>query len=100
MTELLDDDRIRAALEHLPDWQREGDAITREAKLPTFLRAIEVVNRVAELAEAADHHPDVDIRWRTLRFSLSTHSAGGLTDKDVSLANEIDHAVDGVMRGA
>ncbi|KID28413.1 4a-hydroxytetrahydrobiopterin dehydratase [Prauserella rugosa] len=97
MTELLDDDRIRTALEHLPHWQRDGDAITREAKLPSFPRAIEVVNRVAELAEAADHHPDVDIRWRTLRFSLSTHSAGGLTEKDISLATEIDGVVDAVM---
>lgn len=100
MTELLDDDRIRAALEHLPDWQRDGDAIIREAKLPSFPRAIEVVNRVAELAEHADHHPDVDIRWRTLRFSLSTHSAGGLTEKDVSLAAEIDGAVDAIMESS
>lgn len=100
MTELLDDDRIRAALEHLPDWQRDGDAIIREAKLPSFPRAIAAVNRVAELAEHADHHPDVDIRWRTLRFSLSTHSAGGLTEKDVSLAAEIDGAVDAIMESS
>lgn len=97
MTELLSDDRIQAALEHLPEWSRDGDAIVREAKLPSFPRAIEVVNRVTELAESADHHPDIDIRWRTLRFSLSTHSAGGLTEKDVSLATEIDGAVDAVM---
>lgn len=94
MAELLDDERIRNALEHLPQWQRSGDAITREAKLASFPQAIQVVNRVAEIAESAGHHPDIDIRWRTVHFTLSTHSAGGLTEKDVSLASEIDNVLD------
>jgi 4a-hydroxytetrahydrobiopterin dehydratase len=59
-------------------------------ELASFPQAIEVVNRVADLAEAADHHPDIDIRWRTLTFRLSTHSAGGLTEKDFDLASQID----------
>ncbi|MFC4000355.1 4a-hydroxytetrahydrobiopterin dehydratase [Prauserella oleivorans] len=94
MAELLDDDRIQKALEHLPHWRRVGDSITREAKLASFPQAIQVVNRVAEIAESENHHPDIDIRWRTVHFTLSTHSAGGLTEKDVSLAGEIDNAIE------
>ena len=63
-------------------------------ELASFPQAIEVVDRVAVLAEAADHHPDIDIRWRTLTFRLRTHSAGGLTEKDFSLAAEIDSVLD------
>ncbi len=57
---------------------------------PGFLDGIEAVRRVAERAEAADHHPDIDIRWRTVTFVLVTHSEGGITDKDVAMAREID----------
>ncbi|MFJ7212430.1 4a-hydroxytetrahydrobiopterin dehydratase [Amycolatopsis sp. NPDC098790] len=88
MTEILSDaeadERLGAG------WTRAGAVISREAELASFPQAIEVVDRVAVLAEAADHHPDIDIRWRTLTFRLSTHSAGGLTEKDFALASEID----------
>ncbi|ADJ49746.1 pterin-4-alpha-carbinolamine dehydratase [Amycolatopsis mediterranei S699] len=88
MTEILNDDEADARLG--ADWTRSGAEISREVELASFPQAIEVVNRVAELAEAADHHPDIDIRWRTLTFRLSTHSAGGLTAKDFDLASQID----------
>jgi 4a-hydroxytetrahydrobiopterin dehydratase len=94
MTELLTDAQIGEALEHLPEWRRDGDTIERKAELENFPRAIAVVNRVAEIAESVNHHPDIDIRWRTLVFHLSTHSAGGLTSKDVTLATEIDSVID------
>ncbi|WP_236789257.1 4a-hydroxytetrahydrobiopterin dehydratase [Amycolatopsis sp. GM8] len=94
MAKLLNEDEIVAALTKLPYWKREGDVLARTAELASFPQAIQVVNRVAEIAESADHHPDIDIRWRTLTFRLSTHSAGGLTAKDVSLATEIDGVVD------
>ncbi|GAB2992515.1 4a-hydroxytetrahydrobiopterin dehydratase [Amycolatopsis acidiphila] len=94
MAKLLSEDEIMEALTRLPHWKREGDALERTAELGSFPQAIQVVNRVAEVAEGADHHPDIDIRWRTLVFRLSTHSAGGLTEKDVSLAGEIDGIVD------
>lgn len=94
MTELLSDERIDQALSHLPEWHREGDAIERTAQLPDFPHAIQVVNRVAEIAESENHHPDIDIRWRTVTFRLSTHSHGGITEKDTSLAGEIDGALD------
>ncbi|WP_343958604.1 4a-hydroxytetrahydrobiopterin dehydratase, partial [Pseudonocardia alaniniphila] len=82
MAELLDDSAITAALADLPGWEREGNAIVRTAKLPSFPAAITVVDCVAEIAETRDHHPDIDIRWRTLTFRCSTHSEGGITEKD------------------
>jgi 4a-hydroxytetrahydrobiopterin dehydratase len=93
MTTLLDDDRVQAALEELTGWERDGDAIVRTAKLPSFPAAIEAVRAVAEIAEARNHHPDIDIRWRTLTFRCSTHSAGGITDLDIDLASQIDHVL-------
>jgi 4a-hydroxytetrahydrobiopterin dehydratase len=89
MADLLDDTAVAAALDELAGWERDGDAIVRTAELPSFPVAIEVVDRVAALAEERDHHPDIDIRWRTLTFRCSTHSAGGLTQLDVDLARSI-----------
>jgi 4a-hydroxytetrahydrobiopterin dehydratase len=80
----------RALAEKLPDWERDGDAITRQVRVPTFLAAVGLVQRVAEVAEVMDHHPDIDIRYTTLRFTLSTHSEGGLTAKDLELAGHVD----------
>lgn len=94
MAELLTDERIDEALAHLPQWERSGDSLRRTAKLPGFAQAIQVVNRVAEIADSENHHPDIDIRFNTLAFSLSTHSDGGITEKDVSLAGEIDGVID------
>ncbi|MDI6627364.1 4a-hydroxytetrahydrobiopterin dehydratase [Rhodococcus cerastii] len=88
MTELLTDRDIEDA--RLAEWTVDGKSLTRTVELESFPAAIDAVNRVAEAAEAADHHPDIDIRWRTLSFTLSTHSAGGLTQKDVDLARRID----------
>ncbi|GJF03442.1 4a-hydroxytetrahydrobiopterin dehydratase [Pseudonocardia sp. D17] len=93
MADLLDDAAITAALADLPGWERAGDSIVRTAELPDFPTAIRVVGEVADDAERADHHPDIDIRWRTLTFRLSTHSAGGLTAKDTALAAEISARV-------
>jgi 4a-hydroxytetrahydrobiopterin dehydratase len=87
---LLDDDTIDNWLAGHEEWRREGDAIKRSVESATFPAAIDLVDRVAQVAEARDHHPDIDIRWRTLRFALSTHSAGGLTEKDLDLASTID----------
>ncbi|PBC77155.1 pterin-4-alpha-carbinolamine dehydratase [Streptomyces sp. TLI_235] len=86
----LTEDEITAALAALPEWHREGEAIVRTAETASFMTAIRVVDTVAVAAEELDHHPDIDIRWRTLRFNLSTHSAGGLTGLDTTLAGRID----------
>lgn len=94
MGQLLSQEEIDRALEReLPDWTHHGDAITRSVKAATFLDGIRLVQQVAEVAEDLDHHPDIDIRWRTVTFTLSTHSAGGLTARDLRLAGDIDRLV-------
>lgn len=93
MAEILNDTQADEAVTKLSGWTRDGITIERTAKLPSFPKAIEAVGEVAELAEAADHHPDIDIRWRTVTFRLSTHSAGGLTEKDFALAAQIDRVL-------
>jgi 4a-hydroxytetrahydrobiopterin dehydratase len=73
-----------------PDWDLDGETIRRTFQFKDFSEAIGFVTRVAILAEVADHHPDIDIRWNKVTLSLTTHSAGGLTDKDVALARQIE----------
>ncbi|MGE5694685.1 MAG: 4a-hydroxytetrahydrobiopterin dehydratase [Candidatus Sericytochromatia bacterium] len=90
---VLSDDDVDAALSDLGGWERVDNALRRSVKFPAFLAGIEAVGRVADAAEAADHHPDIDIRWRTVTFTLSTHSEGGITQKDLALAKQIDEIV-------
>ena len=71
-------------------WAREGDVLVTTAKLHDFGAALEFVNAVAAAAEAANHHPDIDIRWNTVRLVLSTHDSGGITLLDLALAGAID----------
>ncbi|MBV9141330.1 MAG: 4a-hydroxytetrahydrobiopterin dehydratase [Pseudonocardiales bacterium] len=97
MTTLWDDEQVTGALKGLTDWQRDGNEIVRTAKLPSFPAAIEVVRAVAEIAEARNHHPDIDIRWRTVTFRCSTHSQGGITGLDIELAGEIDRVLAGAI---
>ena len=87
---VLSDEQVDAALPELNGWQRAEGTLRRSIKFPSFLAGIDAVRRVAEHAEAQDHHPDIDIRWRTVRFALVTHSEGGITDKDVAMAHGID----------
>jgi len=82
--------QIRSALGGRPDWKRTGAAITRTFAFKDFPRAIRFVSRVAELAEKAGHHPDIDIRWNIVTLTLTTHSEGGLTEKDFKLARRFD----------
>ena len=89
----LADDAIDRALATLPGWERRGDAIARTYEFPAFLAGIAFVQRVAAAAERADHHPDIDIRWRRVTCALSTHDRGGVTALDVALAREIDGLV-------
>ena len=98
MAELLTDDQVTAALTSLPSWKAEGSALVRVVELESFPRAIDVVNRVAEIAERVDHHPDIAIHWRTLTFRCWTHVRGGITALDVSLAEEIDSVLDDGLR--
>src|SRR3982751_4001811 len=93
MPQTLDNDAVASALAGLDGWTGDARAITRTAELASFPAAIAVVDRVAEVAEELDHHPDIDIRWRTLTFHCATHSAGGVTARDVALARRIDEIV-------
>ena len=90
---VLTDDQIDAALPDLDGWEHSDGALRRSIKFPAFLDGIDAVRRVAEHAEAEDHHPDIDIRWRTVTFALVTHSEGGITDKDVAMARDINGIV-------
>jgi 4a-hydroxytetrahydrobiopterin dehydratase len=99
MPELLSDEEVGKALGRLNGWTRDEGALCREVELESFPQAIQVVNRVAEIAENDNHHPDIDIRWRTLTFRCVTHSEGGITALDASLAEEIDGVVEAIREG-
>lgn len=92
---VLPDDQVDAALSDLPGWERADGALRRSIDFPAFLDGVEAVRRVAEQAERRDHHPDIDIRWRTVTFVLVTHSEGGITEKDVEMARDINRIVAG-----
>lgn len=89
----LSDAEIAARLEALSGWSRQGDAIVKTYKLSTFPAAIAFVVQVGFLAEAAGHHPDIDIRYNKVTLVLTTHDAGGLTEKDFDLAAAADEAM-------
>jgi 4a-hydroxytetrahydrobiopterin dehydratase len=93
MVEVLGPDELQSALGTRPGWVGDPSGIARTVRLPSFPEAIRVVDRVAEIAEELDHHPDIDVRWRTLTFRCATHSAGGVTAKDLDLAERIDEIV-------
>ena len=87
---VLTNDQVDAALPDLNGWERSEGALRRSIEFPAFLEGVDAVGRVAELAEQKDHHPDIDIRWRTVTFALVTHSAGGITEQDLEMAKAID----------
>ncbi len=86
------EEEIRRRLPELDGWDYDGKQLTRLFVLPSFMEAIAFVGRIAEAAERAGHHPDIDIRYDTVRLHLMTHSEKGITDKDFDLAKEINRA--------
>ncbi len=96
MPELLSDEDKGKALGRLRKWRLTDGAFERTVELANFPQAIQVVTRVAEIAENDNHHPDIDIRWRTVTFRCMTHSENGITALDVTLAEEIDGVIDAV----
>lgn len=86
----LRSDTIRAALLTIPGWRKKGLSVVCEREFKDFSGAMRFVNAVARLAEKAQHHPDMDIRWNRVALALTTHDAGGLTEKDFDLARRID----------
>ncbi|MGZ3458589.1 MAG: 4a-hydroxytetrahydrobiopterin dehydratase [Archangium sp.] len=87
---LLTPEALKQFLTEHPEWKNEGGMIRRTYEAPDFLAGIDFVSRVAKAAEAANHHPDIDIRWRKVTLALVTHDAGGLTWRDTKLAAEAD----------
>jgi 4a-hydroxytetrahydrobiopterin dehydratase len=85
----LSPDEIKSRLASIPGWSLEKDELVRHFQFPDFLGSIAFVNGVAQLAEAAGHHPDIDIRYNKVRLALTTHDAGGISSKDFDLAAKV-----------
>ena len=92
MIDSLNDESIDGWLTGRKGWKRSGNALEKDFQFPSFRDSIIFVNRVASLADDLDHHPDIDIRYTTVRLSLISHSVDGLTEKDVKLAESVDFA--------
>jgi 4a-hydroxytetrahydrobiopterin dehydratase len=92
MAERLSDISIQRELGNLPGWSRRGEVISKTFQFRDFLTGISFVSAVAKAADAADHHPDIDIRYTKVTCALSTHSAGGITQKDLDMAAAIEKA--------
>jgi 4a-hydroxytetrahydrobiopterin dehydratase len=97
MDERLSDIAIQRELGNLPGWSRRGEALTKTFQFKNFLAGIDFVGSVARAAEAMNHHPDLDIRYTKVSCTLSTHSAGGITQKDLDLAGQIERIGSGAQ---
>jgi 4a-hydroxytetrahydrobiopterin dehydratase len=86
----LDDQQIEDKLSGLEGWERSGDAIEKRFELDDFKGSVDFVNRITPEAEEMNHHPDLEISWKTVTVTITTHSEGGLTDGDFELARRID----------
>ena len=89
----LEKGEIKARLKDLDGWDSSGGGLKKKYRFANFAASMEFVNRVAGLAESADHHPDISIKYDRVKLTLSTHSEGGVTEKDFALAAEIDRAL-------
>lgn len=95
MTKLLSDAEIDAGLAGLPGWARHGQAIGKDYKFPGFPDAVAFVARIVGPAEALNHHPDLEVHYNRVAVRVSTHSEGGVTGLDLTLAGQIDEAAAG-----
>ncbi len=96
--ERLSAEEIKRRLEKLEGWEQEGDYIVKEFNTKNWKTTMFVVNTIAALAEVHWHHPDLEVGFKRVRVKLTTHEAGGLTERDFNLAREIDRAVSNVMK--
>ncbi len=90
MSTVLTGPEISTALASLPGWKVSGSAIQRDYEFPNFVQAMEFVNRVAEAAEAVNHHPDITINYNRVRLSLTSHDSGGITQRDIRMAGKLN----------
>lgn len=91
----LTPEQIKGALPTVEGWEKQSAEIQRTYQFKDFAGSMDFVNKVARVAEEADHHPDIDIRWNKVKLALATHSEGGLTQKDFELAKKIDSLAGG-----
>ena len=89
----LPESEIKSRVQSVPEWRIESGELVRSIECKDFRTALDLVNRIGEMAESAGHHPDIDIRYNKVRLSLITHDQGGLTAKDFELAAQIDKTV-------
>lgn len=94
MSDLLDTSELGNALNKCPEWETEGKAITRSIEFEDFNEAIDFVNDLAEIADKAQHHPDILICYNKVTLTLTTHDAGGVTELDIEMAQRVDNLVD------
>jgi 4a-hydroxytetrahydrobiopterin dehydratase len=94
MSDLIAEDEIDTWMKKVPEWEVEGGALCRSIEFDEFNEGIDFVDGVAEIAEEAQHHPDIDIRWTTIILRLTTHEVGGITSADFELASRIDNLID------
>lgn len=94
MSDLLENEELEAALKRCPMWEVEGKTITRTIEFEDFMEGIDFVNDLAEIADEAQHHPDILICYSKVTLTLTTHDAGGLTEADIEVAQRIDNLVD------
>ena len=87
---VLSPESIEAGLQSLNNWSYDGSAIIKEGQRKDFVDAFGFVTQVALIAQAGDHHPDIDIRWNTVKLAFATHSEGGITAKDLEMAEAVD----------
>jgi len=92
-TPKLNQQEIAERLQGLPEWKLEGEEIVRKLEFKDFVESMKFVNKVAEIAEATQHHPDITINWNKVTLSLTTHDSGGLTKNDFDLAAKIDQFI-------
>jgi 4a-hydroxytetrahydrobiopterin dehydratase len=86
----MSENEVTTQLSTLGGWERDGDALTREFEFANFVGSVDFVNRITPVAEELNHHPDLSISWNKVRVTLSTHSEGGITENDFTLATKID----------
>lgn len=94
MSELLEEEELQIALRKCPEWENENKFITRTIEFEEFNDAIDFVNDLAEIAEEAQHHPEIIIRHTKVKLKLTTHDSGGITELDIQLAQRVDNLVD------
>lgn len=94
MSDLLDENELESALKKCPEWDIDGKGITRTIEFEEFMEGIDFVNLLADVAEEAQHHPDITISYNRVTINLTTHDAGGITEADLELAQRVDNLID------